>query len=216
MRKRPTCPVCRCTPDKGVIHLETHLLIDLLNREIHPIRCAWSLRRKAQKARILGDLCASSNHPKMAIRMWAFVEEIIINKDDKWADDHEYVDIRWYTLDSLMAELEAKDLGRRIDQLYKRLYREDGDFEDYANAHYYWTKYYHKPEYYDFLKELRKELEEIREQKTSDSIFEEGQPDWHPICSRYFFTWFGEEEEEEDLDFEINEIDEDEDSPLSI
>ena len=45
---RPRIPylVCRCLPNGVVTHLEARLLRDLVNREIHPIRCAQSCRRK--------------------------------------------------------------------------------------------------------------------------------------------------------------------------
>lgn len=185
MRRRPNCLVCICTPEQGVIHLDVKLLRQLLNREIHPIRCAWSLRRKAQKARILGDLCTSANHPEMAIKIMAFVEYIIVSEDDRWLDDERVFDTRWYTLDSLMAEVEALELGRRIDRLHLRLRQpERAGYEDYAKAHYYWTKYYRKPDYYDWLKEFQADMKQIARQKAAEKIFNEGLPDWQPLRVR--------------------------------
>ena len=201
--------MCRCTPDKGVTHLDVKLLRQLLNREIHPIRCAWSLRRKAQKARLLGDLCVTTNHPEIAIKMWAFVEDIIVNADDRWLDENWVIDTRWYTLDSQMAEMEACDLGRRIDQLYARQGLPDlGGYEDYANAHYYWTKYYRNPDYFDYLVELRDYIIKTRQKKATEATFNDGQSDWQPAQSQDFFTYHNGEEPEEQWDVYLSALNE--------
>ena len=47
-------------PDGAVTYLEARLLKELVNREIHPIRCASSCGRKGQKGLMLGNLCASA------------------------------------------------------------------------------------------------------------------------------------------------------------
>ena len=49
MRRRIPYRVCQCMPNGVVTHLEARLLRDLVNREIHPIRCAESCKRKYQK-----------------------------------------------------------------------------------------------------------------------------------------------------------------------
>ena len=209
MKKRQKCPVCRCMPEQGVKHLEVKVLRQLLNREIHPIRCAWSLRRKAQKARILGDLCAGANHPEMAIKIWVTVEEMIINEDDRWLDEERVFDIRLYTLDSLMAEEEALDLGRQADELYRKLgHPEWAGYEDYARAHYYWTKYYRKQDCYDWLKENRAYLSSALERKNAEDTFNEGLPDWQPESTKDFFAWIeGSKEEEENIAEALQEVD---------
>ncbi len=40
MRRKIPYRVCHCTPDGVVTHLEARLLRDIVNRAIHPIRCA--------------------------------------------------------------------------------------------------------------------------------------------------------------------------------
>ena len=60
MRKHIPYRVCNCTPTGTITHLEARLLRQMVNREIHPIRCAESCRRKRQKAQRLGDLCAEA------------------------------------------------------------------------------------------------------------------------------------------------------------
>ena len=49
-------------PNGTVTQMEARLLKELVNREIHPIRCASSCGRKAQKGLMLGDLCAETRH----------------------------------------------------------------------------------------------------------------------------------------------------------
>jgi hypothetical protein len=40
MRRKIPYRVCSCRPNGVVTHLETRLLKEIINREIHPIRCA--------------------------------------------------------------------------------------------------------------------------------------------------------------------------------
>ena len=61
MRSRIPYRVCSCMPNGVVTHLEARLLKDLVNREIHPIRCAESCKRKFQKGSRIGDLCADQH-----------------------------------------------------------------------------------------------------------------------------------------------------------
>ena len=85
MRRRIPYRVCRCLPNGVVTHLEARLLKDLVNREIHPIRCAESCKRKFQKAMYLGDLCAETGHFWWARKIWRFAAGLIEDKDyDDW------------------------------------------------------------------------------------------------------------------------------------
>ena len=60
MRRRIPYRVCSCMPNGVVTHLEARLLKDLVNREIHPIRCAASCKQKYMKGMRIGDLCAET------------------------------------------------------------------------------------------------------------------------------------------------------------
>ena len=73
MRKRMSNWVCGCTPNGVVTHLETRILREIVNHDIHPIRCASTCGRKAQKVLIIGDLCAEAHHPMWALKIWKFV-----------------------------------------------------------------------------------------------------------------------------------------------
>ena len=54
MRRRIPYRVCSCTPTGVVTHLEARLLKEIVNREILPIRCAFSCKQKFMKGSRLG------------------------------------------------------------------------------------------------------------------------------------------------------------------
>ena len=67
MRKRYSYRVCRCTPNEGVVQLETRLLRHIVNYRIRSIRCAQNSRMKYHFGLHLGQLCATSGHPECAV-----------------------------------------------------------------------------------------------------------------------------------------------------
>ena len=74
-------------PNGAVTYLEARLLTELVNSAIHPIRCASTCGRKAQKGLLLGDLCAEAHHPMWALKIWKFTLAQIHSKDyDDWID----------------------------------------------------------------------------------------------------------------------------------
>ena len=70
MRRRIPYRVCSCTPNGVVTHIEARFLKGLIYREIHPIRCASSCARKAQKGLYLVNLCAEARHLMWALKIW--------------------------------------------------------------------------------------------------------------------------------------------------
>ena len=60
----------------------------IVNRAIHPIRCAASCKQKFQRGMYIGDLCAETGHFFWALKVWSFTARLIKNKDD---DDWLYV-----------------------------------------------------------------------------------------------------------------------------
>ena len=112
MRRRIPYRVCRCLPNGVVTHLEARLLKDIVNREIHPIRCAENCKRKFMKGMRLGDLCAETGHFWWARKIWYFTSGLIENKD---YDDWRYV---WFNtervrLRDVISETECELLDRR-------------------------------------------------------------------------------------------------------
>ncbi len=189
MRRKIPYRVCRCTPDGVVTHLEARLLREMVNREIHPIRCAASCRRKYQKAMYIGDLCAETGHFWWAIKVWSYTASLIENKDfDDWIDV-------WFNNDrvrltDVISETEYELLIRRCCDLYKAL----GFPEDYwwsdamerlasetfgTSYHYLFGEKYDSNWYPDQLQqEWDEEMDTYyREQETS-RIFRDGQSEF--------------------------------------
>jgi len=126
LRRKIPYRVCRCLPNGVVTHLEARLLRQLVNREIHPIRCAASCKRKCQKGMYIGDLCAEAGHFVWAIKVWAYTANLIEDKDiDDWVDVR--FDNKRVRLTDVISETEYELLIRRCCDLYKAL----GFPEDY-------------------------------------------------------------------------------------
>ena len=136
MRKHIPYRVCNCTPTGTITHLEARLLRQMVNREIHPIRCAENCRRKCQKAQRLGDLCAETGHFLWALKVGYLGLTEICNKDyDEWRLVHFNNDV--VTLDDVISEEDAVNLGRRMDCLWRLLgYPEEAYHERKAEAEY--------------------------------------------------------------------------------
>ena len=136
MRRTIPYRVCRCLPNGVVTHLEARLLRELVNREIHPIRCAESCRRKRQKAQRIGDLCAETGHFQWAIKVWYLgLLEICMKDYDEWRYVNFNNDV--VCLDDVVSEEDAMILGRRIDRLWCLLgYPEKAYYESKAEAEY--------------------------------------------------------------------------------
>lgn len=188
MRKRIYYKVCSCTPTDGIVHLETRLLQQLLRRDLHSIECAAHPRRKAQKGLRLGDLCANTGHPVWAMRLWSWTLNLVGSKDyDEWID--EWLDTKYVRLANVVSEEEAKELGRRIDQLWERLgHPEMKDAEREAELIYDWLWYekYDHWRYRPSKEELQEEAEQAAWEATC-ALFNDGQSDWQPWVTRYIW-----------------------------
>lgn len=85
MRRRIPNRVCSCKPNGAITHVEVRLLKNLVNQEIHAIRCAESCKRKYQKGMRIGNLCEETGHSSWALKVRQLTEYLIENKtlDDK-------------------------------------------------------------------------------------------------------------------------------------
>ena len=197
MRRRIPYRVCSCMPSGVVTHLEARLLKDLVNREIHPIRCAESCKRKFQKGMYIGDLCAETGHFWWARKVWLFTASLIEEKD---FDDWRYIwfDNRRVSLTDVISETECELLVRRCSDLWRAL-----GFPEYAWWDDYWehiasetfgTYYsylfgekYNSNWYPDQLQmEWEEEMKACRKALETNSIFREGQGENLPPCSLDF------------------------------
>ncbi len=182
-RRRIPYRVCSCMPNGVVTHLEARLLRELVNREIHPIRCAESCKRKFQKGSRIGDLCAETGHFWWAMKIWRFTANLIENKD---YDDWRYVifNNEWVRIRDVISETECELLARRQSDLWRAL-----GFAEYA----WWTEQWENMasdtfgSYYTYLwlekfdfdpvewtMEWEREMEELRAMEETERIFSEG------------------------------------------
>lgn len=122
-------------PNGVVKHLETRLLKEIVNRAIHPIRCAESCKRKYQKGLRIGDLCAETGHFWWALKVWRMTAKLIENKDwDDWIDVPFHTE--WVSLSDVISETEYELLLKRCGDMLQALgYPEE----------YWWSK---KEEHY--------------------------------------------------------------------
>ena len=133
-RKSYYC-VCRCTPREGVVSMDARLLDEILDKGWKAINATENVRVIAQKGLILGDLCAGAGYPHRALECWFGALEAVEYLDYDWTFTP--LNHRYYRFDSVVSMDECKELGRRIDSLWRRLgHREMAVFERHAR-HYY-------------------------------------------------------------------------------
>ena len=202
--------VCSCTPEKGVAYLDAKMLKDLVNREIHPIRCASTCGRKALKGLSLGDLCAEARHPAWALKIWKFVLCEIHRKDyDDWVGV--WFNTKYVRLRDVISNGICEIIGKRIDDLERRYglsdaqgmnsweyWAGDGWYDSFSYEKYdsdwdYWRDYY-----------LRLRTEGIANQMT-ERIFREGQGELPPQAQDFFHYWEDFDPTEQDLFFVIDD-----------
>lgn len=188
---RPRIPyrVCRCLPNGVVTHLEARLLKELVNREVHPIRCAESCKRKFMKGARLGDLCAETGHFWWAMKVWRYTAMLIEDKDyEDWCDvwfDNERVRLR-----DVISETECELLSRRCSDLWRALgFPEyawwDEEWEQLASKYfgtYYYALFAYKYDgYYDETPaEYEAEIKALMKVQETATLFRDGQGDWQP------------------------------------
>ena len=194
-RRRIPYRVCRCMPNGVVTHLEARLLKDLVNREIHPIRCAASCKHKYMKGMRIGDLCAETGHFWWALKVWRLTAFLIESKD---YDDWRYVsfDNNRVRLRDVISETECELLERRCSQLWRALGFPEYDWWDerteYLASRYFGTCYYYLYEekfdgYYDeLIGEWEEEMMELKAEYETEQMFRDAQGDSLPPSINVF------------------------------
>lgn len=212
MRRRIPYRVCRCLPNGVVTHLEARLLRDLVNREIHPIRCATSCKRKYLKGSRIGDLCAETGHFIWALKVWGLTASLIEDKD---IEDWQYVwfDNKRVRLTDVISETEYELLIKRCCDLYKALgFPEDYWWSDYmeriasetfgTSYHYLFGENYDSNWFPDQLQmEWDAEMDMCRKNQETAIIFREGQGENLPPCSEDFTDYWHDGPHIEDFSF---------------
>lgn len=134
-------------PNGVVTQMEARLLKDLVNREIHPIRCASSCGRKGQKGLLLGNLCAEARHPLWALKIWKFTLREIHAKDyDDWVGV--WFNTERVRLKDVISDGLCEMIGRRIDEVERSLKLSDAQgldsWEYWAGDGWYDSLFYEK------------------------------------------------------------------------
>ena len=194
MRRRIPYRVCRCMPNGVVTHLEARLLRDLVNHEIHPIRCASTCARKAQKGLYLGNLCAETQHPVWALKIWKFTLSQIHSKDyDDWIDV--WFNTKYVRLRDVISDGICEIIGSRIDDIEQKLglsVRKGRDSWKYwAGDGWYNSLFYEKYDsdwdsVRDFYFEMRNEAVEHQH---SERFFHEVLDELPPMAQNFFNYW---------------------------
>lgn len=207
-RRRIPYLVCRCLPNGVVTHLEARLLRELVNREIHPIRCAESCKRKYQKTMYIGDLCAETGHFWWALKIWRLGAGLIEDKD---YEDWRYV---WFDNDrvrlrDVISETECELLYRRCSQLWRALGHPEYDWWDdkmeYFTSTYngvcYYNLYVDKfSEFYEHpIGEWEKEMEAAEAEQETAKLFRDALGDNLPACSQDFTEYWHDGPQWEDF-----------------
>ena len=193
--------------------MEARTLRGIVNRDIHPIGCASTCARKAQKGLLLGDLCAEAGHLLWALKVWKFTLGKIHAKD--YGD---WIDVCFHTeyvrLGDVISVGACEVIGRRIDDAERRLGLSDACGRDSwayrAGDGWYGGMWYEK---YDFDWEaLREECIGIRDEalqrQEREQIFSDAQNESAPQPQEFFSYWNDSDcEAQEDLNEKIDDWD---------
>ena len=175
MRKRFHDRVCRCTPKGCMVYINARLLHDLVNAEIHALRCAEKSSRKGALALRLGDLCADARHPWWAIKVWQLGCRLVESQDyDDWIGV--WFNTDWVRLSHVVSEGLCLMLGRRIDDQWRALsHPEMADYEAAVQCSYDWL-WYEKYDYWrsDIDAEWDSILSAYESQQQTEAIFNDG------------------------------------------
>lgn len=197
--------MCRCTPNEGIKQLETRLLVQMVNHDVHAIRCAEYGGQKAQIALRIGRLCKETGHEWWAVRLWKFAIGEIHDKDyNDWIDV--WFNNRYVSLRDVISDGSCEVLGRCIDEVNRRRgWEQAGKFDSWE----YWAG----DGWYDGFRQekfdsdwnsqrehyIRLRDEAVHRQAT-ERLFREGQGETPPQAQNFFHYW------EEDSDFLCQEL----------
>lgn len=193
--------------------MESRIIRDIVNRGIHPIRCASTCAHKAKRGLLLGDLCAETGHLMWARKIWKFTLEEIHTKDyDDWIDvtfNTEYVRLRDVISDGV-----CEIIGRRIDDVERRLGIADAhgrDSWEYCAGDGWYNDFFYEKYDYDW-EEVRNEFIDMRDEaldrQQSAQFFCDVQDERLPQPQDFFDYWNDYSPVlQEDLNFKIDDWD---------
>lgn len=184
MRKRIPYRVCSCTPKKGIVQIESRILVTMVNREIRRIKCWKDTRRQAWRGKNIGNICFKSWHPIWAIKVFRWTCEWVEFRDwqeyryEDWTDS-------WYGFFDVTSEMEARELGCCADEVYEWLGHPELAHNELDAKLYYQSFFIDKYKTDDHVFD-----EEEDEPDTSIQIFNDGLPYWKPLFTQYIYTLY--------------------------
>lgn len=206
--------VCCCTPDKGVMYLNAKMLQSIVDVSIHPMRCASTTGRMAQKGLLIGDLCMEARHPLWALKVWRLTLSLIHAKDyDDWCDV--WFNTKYVRLGDVIADGWCEVIGRRIDEAERRLGLSDAkgreSWEYRAGDGWYDSLYYEKYDacWDDWRDDYVTMRNEAVERQQRERLWYEALG-WQPPQAQDFFCYWGDYDPagEEDYNFMVDDWDE--------
>lgn len=202
--------VCCCSPKDGMVYMNARMLYEIINREIHPIRCASTCGRKAQKALVLGELCVEAHHPLWALKIWRFAIHEIHNKDyDDWIT--EWFNPQYVSLQDVISDGICEILGRKIDDVERQCGINSASGiesrEYWAGDGWYDSLRYEKYDYcWDSIRDFFiKTRDDALANQSTQRIFIEGQGELPPYAQDFFSYWEGIDPTTQDLYFRIDD-----------
>ena len=112
--------VCSCTPRGAFRIMDLQVLNQIVRDEEASIAHEKNVRKMAQRALALGDICMASGCPASAIRIWRTAARKLLVMDYYWVDVPLYYEA-YTSFDNIVSEKEGIILGRRIDKAWNLL-----------------------------------------------------------------------------------------------
>ena len=112
--------VCSCTSCGDLCIMDLQVLNQIVRDEEASIAREKNVRRMAQRALALGDICMAAGCPIKAIRIWRKAAQRLLAMDYYWVDVPLYFEA-YTSFDNLVSEVEVIILGQRIDKAWHQL-----------------------------------------------------------------------------------------------
>jgi hypothetical protein len=212
MRKRSIYRVCRCTPNGRIEQLETRLLVQMVNHDVHAIRCARYGGQKALVALRIGRLLEETGHDWWAVRLWLFAIGEIHAKDyDDWIDV--WFNDKYVSFHEVISDGSCAVLGRCVDEVERRHgwslpqgmdsweYRAgDGWYDSFRFEKFDCDWHYWRQHYLDMR-------DAAIDWQQAAQLFRDGQGDLPPQAQDFFLYWTEDEEAAHDVYFKVDDWD---------
>jgi len=140
--------VCACTSEGNVVYIDTKLLYEVVKKAGQVIVSTKKTGVMVNRALLLGDICETSGHYWLAMQIWRKTMYKVVDQD--WKDwCYVYPNPMYFRLEHVTNRFGAMRLGRKMDELWKKLkHPEMADNEYYADDSYneLWMENYFESE----------------------------------------------------------------------